>query len=408
MKISSISTNDGKGGSSRSAIRIHQNLELLNVNSKVFVGWKLTNENNIRILGNKFTRILDFVLQRVLNKLGLNNLFNFSSLTIFFNSFFRYSSILQIYNLHNFYFGFLNLFFVSENKLIVYRLSDMWSFTGHCSFSFDCEKWKTGCGKCPNLSTYPPLEIDNTSFHWKIKRYFFQKRNKIIIVAPSSWMYNLVSKSPIFLNKKIVIIPNGVDTRYFYPDKTNDLRKEYGIKENSLIFTFVSESINDSRKGIDIILDSLKILSGINSEDFVLLFIGKEINLFSKFQSVRILQTGFVSNQDKLRELYSMSDVLLCPSLSDNLPNTVLESMACQCPVLGFPVGGLLDVIENGINGFFTDEINSKSLVKSIIDIISDKKKLLEIRANALNTVKDKYSAIKEAQAYIKLYNENI
>src|SRR6185436_13361484 len=120
---------------------------------------------------------------------------------------------------------------LSRSRPIVWRLSDMWALTGHCTHSFSCERWKTGCGSCPILSDYPALKWDTTSLLWKIKRSVYSRSN-INIIAPSKWIAGIAKESPLLGRFPIHRIPNGVDTSIFRPVEKSDARQRIGVDLN--------------------------------------------------------------------------------------------------------------------------------------------------------------------------------
>jgi glycosyltransferase involved in cell wall biosynthesis len=118
-----------------------------------------------------------------------------------------------------------------------------------------------------------------------------------------------------------------------------------------------------------------------------------------KTTSVRCTQVGSVANDLLLSHIYSACDVFVCPSAQDNLPNTVLEALACNVPIAGFRVGGLPDLVTNELQGTLGRLDGGAA---SIAAAISSR---IQSRSNAWNErMPFSYSLESQAQSYLQLY----
>ena len=211
--ISHISTSDSDGGSAISANRIHENLINRGYDSFLFVGNSKIKKKYTRYLTYlPWLRKIDRLVDIIFSKFGFQ--YSFIPSNLFLNTEITYSPIIQLYNIHGGYFQFSKLLKLSRYSKIIWRLSDYWAMTGHCAYPGICENWKTICANCPDLQSYPAIGIDNTKEIW-IKKKKIINEIDMQIVVPTKKLFFQVKESPILKNKKVHLIPNGVDTFFF-------------------------------------------------------------------------------------------------------------------------------------------------------------------------------------------------
>ena len=152
--------------------------------SKMLVGQKSTTDKDVdTVYKSGAFRILDRVTEEASHAVGLQYLYYPSSTRVLNHGWVKSADIFQIYNTHG---GYLtHRIFPALSKIgpIVWRLSDMWPMTGHCAYPGVCDRWKSGCGQCPDLKTAPTIKFDTTAFLWRVKNKVYTNSN-ITIVAP--------------------------------------------------------------------------------------------------------------------------------------------------------------------------------------------------------------------------------
>lgn len=401
-----ISTYDNKGGSGKSAYRIHNGLKKNGFKSIILSKFKTTNDEDVLTISNKFVYFLDKICYKIQKITSLNDLFYLSTFFLKFNKYFKRSKIIQLYNLHGNYFGLLLLPFISKNKHVILRLSDMWPITGHCGYSYECNRWISGCGNCPRLNEYPSLEKDTTKILWKIKYIIFKKIKNLHIVAPSIWIKSLSENSKFFRHAKFHYIPNGVDSNMFKSLNKVESRTKLGLPINKKIIMFISESIiEDERKGAKYFFEALNILKSQNIINPVILLVGKIDNKKLCNFPFELINNGYIKNTNDLNLCYSASDILVLPTLAENLPNTILESMSSGTPVVGFKTGGLIDAISHLQNGYLSKYANSEDLATGITLLLSNKTLYETCRSNAISCINQNFSINREINDFIDLYN---
>jgi glycosyltransferase involved in cell wall biosynthesis len=268
-----------------------------------------------------------------------------------------------------------------------------------------CELWQSGCGNCPKLETYPSVKIDNTKKMLAYKMRLLKKINPTI-VCPSKWLAERVKEAYPFL-KTVKMIPNGVDTEVFKPMDKNELRNKLGLPKDALIILFAAElATKNPFKGGEIV-ESL-IEKSIYQNCYFVTIGGETIK-----KSENHIPFGYISEQEKMAELYAASDIMLYPTRADNLPLVVLEAMSCGLPVISSNLGGIAEIIENEKNGFLIDDYFKMELFEEAILKFMNftERERFQISFEARKTIIDKFSKEQMISGYDELYeldNQNI
>lgn len=241
--------------------------------------------------------------------------------------------VIHLHNLHGFYINLPLLFsyIKEENVPVVWTLHDCWAFTGHCAH-FDyakCEKWKTGCGRCPQRFEYPRALIDASAANFSAKKKLFTGLRNCTLVTPSNWLAKLAGES--FLHEyPLRVIPNGIDTAVFAPS---------GIEKNGRIVLACAPSLNgNDRKGG-------KYLPGLAAalgSDYEVQVLGLASD---RTYPPGITALGYVHDQAQLAKMYSSAAVFVNPTLQDNFPTVNLEALCCGTPVVTFDTGGSAEML---------------------------------------------------------------
>jgi len=406
ISVLHISTADNLGGSGRSAYRIHAGLREAGVKSRMLVGIKSMEDEDIDLIYNKERwRILDQVIGKCTDLFGLQYLFYPSSFKLQHHTWFKEADIVQFYNTHGGYFSHLALPGISKRKPIVWRLSDMWPMTGHCAYSYDCERFKFGCGSCPYLSEYPSLRRDMTAFLWKIKNNIYKCSN-INIVAPSKWIFDLAKQSPLINRFKISIIPNGLNTQIFKPIKKEIARELLNIDINKKVIFFSAHSIKDHRKGSIFLKEGISRLSKKNMQNIILLVNGSQCGNCLNNYGFPVKYVNFTNNDTMMAVMYSAADLFILPTLADNLPNGIIESMACGTPVISFNTGGVPEAISHMKTGYIAQYKNVNDLSVGIKMLLENNNLRNQMSINCREIVKERYTKELQAKRYQELYKE--
>jgi glycosyltransferase involved in cell wall biosynthesis len=251
-------------------------------------------------------------------------------------------------------------------KPVIMVLHDMWTITGGCSYSFDCQKFLSHCHNCPILPGEKTKDISYKQF--ESKRAVYDRYSNLYFISPSSWLYNLAQSAPLTRNKPIFHIPNAIDTTLFKPFDKKIAKGILNINENAYVISFGANKITSPYKGWRYLQQALQTLKEKNlDQEIVVLVFGsgpsEELKNAIPFKTKFM---GYITDDYTTNLIYNASDVFVAPSLADNLPTTIIESMRCGTAVVGFEVGGIPDMIKHQENGYLAEYKNSEDLARGI------------------------------------------
>jgi glycosyltransferase involved in cell wall biosynthesis len=262
----------------------------------------------------------------------------------------------DIVHMHWVNFGFLSLSDITSltrlNKPVFWTLHDMWAFTGGCHHSGTCEHFQQSCGNCKFLKNPNPNDLSHRL--WDAKKNGFAEKNLHIITC-SDWLGGRAKQSSILGGHSIKTIPNAIDTEFFSPNAAG-----LGLDPNKKYVLFVAMRVNAPAKGFHLLKEALAYLDPKTTE---LLIVGGELTEELPLKSHSF---GQVSDPAKMRDIYAAADVFVTPSLEENLPNTIMEAMACGTACVGFHVGGIPEMIEHHITGYVAQAFDPADLAKGI------------------------------------------
>lgn len=309
--------------------------------------------------------------------------------------------LVHLHNLHGYYLHVGELFrWLKESGLpVVWTLHDCWAFTGHCAY-FDyagCEKWRTGCGSCPQKAAYPSsLLADRSARNYAEKRALFTLPEAMTVVAPSEWLAGLAGES--FLGKYPVrVIPNGVDRTVFRPTPDAGLRERVGISPRAFLLLGVA-GVWEERKGLPYLLALRQELG----EDCRLVVVGVDERQKAALprEAVGLSRTESAA---ELAALYSAADVLVNPTLEDNFPTVNLEALACGTPVVTFRTGGSPESLDES-TGRVVDKGDAAGLAAAVREIRRLGK--AHFTEACLKRAEERYDQRLVYDAYSALYRE--
>ncbi|NEO43476.1 MAG: glycosyltransferase [Moorea sp. SIO4A3] len=402
MNVLHINQSDISGGAAIAGYRLHQGLLAKGIDSRLLVGTVKTKSDRVAHVSRRYR--LENQLFRLTWGFGFNYLNLISSFDIPKHNFYKNANVINFHNLHTNYFNYLAIPSLTKEKPAVFTLHDMWSFTGHCAYSYDCDRWKIGCGKCPYPATYPAIKKDNTHLEWRLKNWVYSRSN-ITIVTPSNWLTKQAEQS--MLNRfPVHHIPYGIDTEAYQPLDTEQCRSLLGIPKNKKVLMFGADSLKDSRKGGDLLLKALSLLPKSLKAETVLLTMGSSGEGISEAVEIQTLNLGYVSS-DRLKSIaFSAADLFIFPTRADNLPLVLQESMACGTPMVSFKVGGVPDLVRPGITGYLAAPEDTEDFSNGIVQLLEDEKVREEMSQNCREIAVEEYPLELQARRYIKLYSQ--
>lgn len=295
---------------------------------------------------------------------------------------------------------------ILKDKKIIWTLHDMNPFTGGCHYAGECKSYKASCGRCPQLGSDHPIDLSNNT--WEIKNNAYQQLD-ITVIAPSKWIAKCAKESSLLNKFPIHVIPNGIPTDIFKPYSQEKIREHLDISQHSFVIAFGADSVINVRKGFSFLLSALEELQKyIPKQDVVLAVFGNEASDSLKNCGFQTIFFNYVSEESELAMVYSMADVTVVPSLEDNLPNIVLESLSCGTPVAAFHVGGIPDMVQHQVNGYLAPSRDHVKLAHGIKWIKDQKDEGSDIRSRCREIALRKYDQSLQAKQYLNIYRNII
>jgi len=315
--------------------------------------------------------------------------------------------ILHLHNLHGGFFDFRALPGLSAAVPTFMTLHDMWALTGHCAYSLDCERWRTGCGECPYLDLYVRLRKDESAANRATKREALL-RSRVRIATPSAWLARFVEDSGVLGDSSEVrVVPNGVDTSVFVPGDRLAARAELGLPADRTIVLFAARALRGSRfKGFGTLTAALELI-GKDERAGELLLVG--LGEGSDETSIGGVETRFlpfVDDPARVARYYQAADLYLHPAVAENLPLAIIESMACGTPVVASRVGGIPEIVVDGETGLLADANDPAGLAAAVMSALGDRERLTAFSRASVERVSAHFTLDAQVDAYLGWYRE--
>jgi glycosyltransferase involved in cell wall biosynthesis len=330
--------------------------------------------------------------------------------TLFSTSWLPFSNIVEqinainpdVVHLHWIAGGMMRIEDIAKIKAsVVWSLHDMWAFTGGCHYDEACGKYKTACGACPVLGSAKPNDL--SAKIWQRKQTNFIKHPNLTIIGLSQWLANEAKASSLFSQTPVVNLPNPIDTALFAPFDKQQARELFNLPQDKKLVLFgAMGATSDPRKGFKELSQALELLDSENTE--LVVFGSSQPQTPQGFKQ-KAHYLGHLHDDVSLRVLYSAADVMVVPSLQENLSNAIMESLACGTPVVGFDIGGNSDLIVHQKTGYLAQPYSVTDLAAGI-DWVLNTPNYPELCQNARNKVLREFDSRVVAQKYIALYEQ--
>jgi len=409
MKILHLNASDISGGAARAAYRIHKSLQGIGIDSKMLVQTKLSDDKTVIGPGNKVKKGL--ALLRPTLDSTFKNLFSGGSKTIFSPAWLPFSDIPsqirsispEIIHLHWICGSMLRIEELQQiKKPIIWTLHDMWAFTGGCHYSDGCVHFQQSCGNCPQLNRSSKNDLSRSIFMRKKKAW---EGLDITLITPSNWLAEYAKKSCLFGRHRVEVIHNGLDLNLFKPINKTTVREIWNFPINKKLILFgAMRATSDHKKGFDLLYDGIKQLTNKWSGKAELIVFGASEPESPPDFGLPVHYLGCLHDEVSLSLLYAAADVMIVPSRQDNLPNTVVESLACGTPVVAFDIGGMPDMINHQLNGYLAKSFDVSDLAAGIDCVLPNENHHKELCINAREKAVACFDIKKVAMHYADLY----
>jgi glycosyltransferase involved in cell wall biosynthesis len=408
MRILFIGTSDIRGGAAIVSHRLSKALEL-NYKHDVFfiVSEKSSQQSNVFECRSKFEKSIERIINKIFNIVGLQYKFiPFSRRNILRISKSIKPDVISLHNIHDGFFETSLLIELSKVAPIVWTLHDMWAFTRNAAHTFGNTSWRElKAGEGEN-KIRPTIGLNTGSWLLRQKGKIYRETN-MIIVTPSMWLNKMANQSPVFRNKGVYHISNGVDVNIFKPADKHNSRKLLGLPTDGLFVIFTGDGLlknNPWKGGKELIDVLLNVDSRINFEVNIILIGEGKIDELSALKNFKIHQMGYIKDIEKMKNCINAADILMYPTKADNLPNAVIEAAACGLPVVTFEVGGCPEIVKDSYSGYVIPPFDIEKFSERIIELLENAELRDQMAHNARSLAEEKFSETQMAESYFKIF----
>jgi glycosyltransferase involved in cell wall biosynthesis len=420
MRIVHISTSDIAGGAARAAYRVHTGLKRLGHDSRMLVQKKWSFDAEVA----KFTPskgIIDRV-KRKLRKRQIDADFARYKATIppsaeefsddrteFAGEPLRQLPPCDVVNFHwvaRFvdHVPFFDYFAKQRPDVpLFWRMADMAPVTGGCHYDQNCGRFTAKCGACPALGSKDENDLSRQVWERKNAALSSIDPKRLHLVATSRWVAEQAAKSSLLGRFGCTIIPNALDADVFRPLDKMFSRDVLGVPRDAKVVLFAADSAKHPRKGFAQLAQAIEGMSGI--ENLVLLSVG---GAEPKLPGKRVIHLGKTGEDRILALAYSAADVFVIPSLQEAFGQTVIESMACGTPIVGFASGGITDTVRPGVTGALAPTGDVPALRQAIVNILTDDADRLRMSDLCRKVALAEYTLDVQAKQYERLYQSKL
>lgn len=415
MNVLIINTSEKTGGAAVASNRLMNALNNNGVKARMLVRDKETDEITVAPVGHPWRAQWAFLWERLCIFLHLHckrdHLFEIdianAGIDVTKTRYFKEADIIHLEWINQ---GFLSLKgirkILNSGKPVVWTMHDMWPATAICHYTRGCSYYKSACRNCRLL----PGGGSNNDLSAKVwrKKHAIIHNHTIHFVACSRWLQHQAEQSGMFHHQTVTAIPNPINTHVFQPINKRDARNRLHLPAGKRIILFVSQKVTDERKGMKYFIDALNKMIEADptvKETTAVAILGGHGEEIAGELPLEAFPLGYVSDDKVIVDVYNSADVFVLPSLEDNLPNTIMEAMACGVPCVGFNVGGIPEMIDHQKTGYVAKERDAADLAAGIAWALEPAQSAT-LSKNSIDKVQRCYSEHAVAMKYIDIYTD--
>lgn len=383
--------------------RLHRTLLRLGVDSKILVLDDEGTGPDVSRLPRLETLALERRARSVAGRLGLNDIHRLGSFQLDRHTFFQNADLVHFHGMHSGTFSYLAVPRLAASRPCVLSLHDTWAFTGHCAYSYECQRWKTGCGDCPHPEENPAVARDATRLEWRMKSRAFLKSG-MRLVSKSSWTTRMARVSAL-RHLPAVEIPYGVDSGVYRPRGRARSRELLGLPQDRLVLLVSGRNLGNRRNGVDLLVHALQGLRpDLAARCVILVMADKGVELLQG-AGLAVRDLGYLEDDHLKAIAYSAADLYLFPTRADASGLAAIESQACGTPVVSFRVGGVPDHVRPGETGFLAEPEDVLGFRDGIALLLENEATRLRMAGACRSSVLRDYDLILEATRHADLYD---
>ena len=308
--------------------------------------------------------------------------------------------VINIHNLHAAGWGAELVALSARHAPTVWTLHDMWSFTGRCAYSYDCRKFISGCdASCPTPTEYPSLDPALIARAWRLRRRLFAQHADLVAICPSDWLAQ-EARAGLWAGHRVQVIPNGLPLDRYVPLSRELARAALGVNSSGPVLLAAAQELTMRRKGGETVV---KAIGQIRSRPLTLITLGHG-HLPVASEGIRLFSLGHIDHERTMVLAYNAADLLMHAAPVDNLPNVVVEAIACGTPCAGFAVGGMPDMVRGGLTGWLAQDVSATSLAGVVDDALAGIQQGVDLRSSCRTIAEEEYDAQLQARRYLALF----
>lgn len=365
-----------------------------------------TSSESISIVPTPISRVTESIAYRVRkveDVLGVHNVLYPQSFLLPFNQAFKDADVIHYHIIHNQFFSYLALPWLTRKKPSVWSLHDPWALTGHCIHPLDCEGWRKGCDPCPHLDYPFALKRDTAAFNFKLKDFSYRNSKMHLIVA-SRWMQRLVEQSPLLRHFPLHLIPFGLNLEVFCPGEKLAAKARLGLSVDRLVIGL--RALEGSFKGFEYALKAIELLP---AELPIQILTCQRKGMFSRINGkFPVHDLGEVEGDEAMAEFFHATDIHLMPSMAESFGMMAMEAAACGVPSVVFDGTPLPDICFAPLGGLAVPRADADALSHALYRLATDSGLREEMGLKARELAKINYGFDRYARSMLDVYEQTM
>jgi glycosyltransferase involved in cell wall biosynthesis len=308
--------------------------------------------------------------------------------------------VINVHNLHNAGLGPELVALSARLAPTVWTLHDMWSFTGRCAYAYDCRRFIAGCdATCPAPHEYPSLGATLIRRAWKLRRNLLAQHESLVAACPSRWLAEQASAG-LWADHRLEVIPNGLPLDRYLPLPRELAQAALGVDSAKPVLLAAAQALTEVRKGGKIVIEAIE---NIRNRPLTLITLGHG-HLPIESDGIDLFSLGHIDHERTMVLAFNAADLFVHPAPVDNLPNVVMEAIACGTPCAGFAVGGVPEMIRHGTTGWLAQGVSARALAGVVDDALARIQHGADLRSSCRAVAEEEYGATLQAQRYLELF----